>query len=91
MTEIPTQLKIGANTVSVTLVKPADIDNEHNGGSASWEQNKIQLANDMPQDRTGTALLHEILHLVNIYLTEEETTYLSESLYQVLHDNKLEF
>lgn len=89
--EIPNKLKIGANDVDVELMKPADIDDEHNGGAASWEQNWIRLSNDMPEDRTGAAFLHEILHLVNIYLTEEETTYLSESLYQVLHDNKLRF
>ena len=86
---IPKRLKIGGQKVKVIEKRLIDVDSEHSGGTADWERNEIVIASDMPQDRRECALLHEIIHMINVYLPEEEVTYLSEALYQVLHDNKL--
>lgn len=86
---IPNKLKIGGQKVRIIQKKLIDIDSDHSGGTADWERNEIRIASDIPQDRKECVLIHEILHMINVYLTEEEVTYLSEALYQVLKDNKL--
>ena len=88
---IPDKLKIGANEVLVTRRPFAQIDAEGNGGIAFWEQNVLALADDMPEDRTAVAFLHEILHFINTYLEEKEATFISEGLMQVIRDNNLDF
>lgn len=81
------KLKIYGQTVKVTQKPLAEIDSDCNGGWARWEHNELIIANDVPQDRKELLLLHETLHFVNVYLTEEQVTYLSESLYQIVKDN----
>lgn len=88
--KIPKLVKIGANTFKISrgsFRRESDMD----GGSVEWESNLMFLADDMPEDREATCFLHEILHGLNIYLTEEQVTYLSEGLMQVIRDNKINF
>lgn len=88
--QIPKKIKIGANTFTISrgsFRTESDMD----GGSCEWETNRIFLADDMPEDREATCFLHEILHGLNIYLTEEQATYLSEGLMQIIRDNNLDF
>ena len=88
--KIPESIKIGANKFKIdrgSFRTESDMD----GGACEWETNSIFLANDMPEDREATCFLHEILHGINIYLTEEQVTYLSEALIQVIRDNNLDF
>ncbi|HLY40493.1 MAG TPA: hypothetical protein VKR52_04725 [Terracidiphilus sp.] len=88
---IPEKLKIGANDVTIERRPFSQIDAEGNGGIAFWEQNVLVLADDMPEDRTAVAFLHEILHFINTYLEEKEATFISEGLMQVIRDNDLDF
>ena len=88
--KIPDQIKIGANKFRIlrgSFRTESDLD----GGFLEWETNTLFLANDMPEDREATCFLHEILHGLNIYLTEEQATYLSEGLMQIIRDNNLNF
>lgn len=83
--------KIGANKVRLELKPTGEISGDCDGGLANWEQNYMAVGNNMPKDRQRVALLHEILHIMNIHLEEENITYLSESLMQVIVDNKINF
>lgn len=89
--ELKKYYKIGANRVELRLKPCADITSDCDGGLANWERNTIDLGNDMPEDRQATAFLHEVLHMMNIYLTEEQATYISEGLTQIIRDNKINF
>ena len=88
--KIPNKIKICANTFTINRGS-FRTESEQDGGSCEWEENKIFIADDMPEDREATIFLHEILHGLNIYLTEEQVTYLSEGLMQVIRDNNLDF
>ncbi len=88
---IPTTLKIGANTITVIRKPMCEIDSDCNGGWAHWEKNTLYLADDMPEDREAEVFLHEILHFINVYLEEEQVTYISGLLLQVMRDNKINF
>ena len=88
--KIPKKIKIGANIFSIKRGSYTD-DTSLDGGYLEWETNKMFVADDMPKDREATCFLHEILHGLNIYLTEEQVTYLSEGLMQVIRDNRLDF
>lgn len=89
--KIPNSIKVGANIISITKKPLIKSDEEHNGGWFDWESNQMFIATDMPEDRTATCFLHEILHAMNMYLEEQEVTFLSESLIQVIRDNNLDF
>lgn len=84
-------LTIGANTIEVVLKPLAEIDSDCNGGWARWEHNQLIIASDIPEDRQAEIYLHEILHFINVYLEEEEVTYLSGALLSVIRNNKLSF
>lgn len=88
---IPPVIRIGINTIMVVQKPMADIDSDCNGGWAHWEKNVLYLANDMPEDRKMETFFHEILHFINVYLPEEQVTFLSSSILQVIRDNKLDF
>ncbi len=87
--KIPNELKIGTQTVKITQKPLSEIDSDCNGGWARWEQNEIIIASDVPQSRKEYLFFHELLHFINIYFEEKETTFLAEALYQVLRDNNL--
>ena len=89
--KIPSKLKVGANTFRVMRSPLNEGSSDHCGGWMDWESNTIFLGTDMPEDREATCFLHEILHALNVYLSEKETTYLSEALMQIIRDNKLNF
>lgn len=89
--QIPKKVKIGANTFAVIRKPVSEVSMDHDGGWTDWEQNKLFLGDDMPEDREATVFLHEILHGLNVYLTEEQVTYLSEGLIQIIRDNDLDF
>lgn len=86
---IPDQIKIGSQTIKVVLTPACNIDSDCNGGWAKWEQNELFIASDMPQERIEQVFIHEVFHFINIYLTEEQCTYLSEGIYAFLSDNNL--
>lgn len=89
--KIPNKIKIGACIIIIERRPHREIDSECNGGWAMWEENKLILADDMPEDREAVTFLHEILHFINIYLEEKEATFISEGLMQVIRDNGIEF
>lgn len=86
---IPETIRVGSQTIKVIQKPLAEIDSDCNGGWARWEHNEIIIANDIPRERMEYIFLHEVLHFVNVYLTEEEVTYLAEAMYQINRDNKL--
>ena len=89
--QIPQTLFVGGQKWRVVFKPLAEIDAACNGGWCLWEKNIIFIANDIPQDRQEEIFLHELLHAINIYLSEKETEYLAAALYQVLKQNNLNF
>ena len=83
--------KIGANKVELEVKDTSRISSDCDGGLAVWEQNYMAIGSNLPEDRQAVAFLHEVLHIMNVYLTEEQATYLSDGLMQVIRDNKINF
>lgn len=86
---IPGKIKIGSQTITVTLTPACNIDSDCNGGWAKWEYNHLLIASDMPRERIEQVFIHEVLHFINVYLSEEQCTYLAEGMYAFLRDNDL--
>lgn len=85
--KIPKTLKIGAHIYKVLLVDGEDI--EKDCGEQNPVRQVIKIRKDMPQTQKEEVLLHEIIHVINISLSEETVGFLSQALYQALKDNKL--
>lgn len=90
MKKLPTKLKIGAHTVTVT-VKAME-------NCGEWDETKseISIGSHLPKERMESTLIHEIIHVFNTTLSETREGHilqdsLAEQLYQVLKDNKLSF
>lgn len=90
--KIPTELKIGAHTVSVELVTnhaSHDFNTTDDQGCSIIQFNKILIDSEQSKSQIEATLFHEILHFLNPQMDHVSLTSLAEQLYQVLHDNKL--
>lgn len=89
--KLPKVLKIGGHTITVTL---ADLGGDTDG-DFSTEKNEIRIHNKLPPSQMGATLLHEIMHALNAQFHKDMEHIilesLSQQLYQVLKDNKLQF
>jgi hypothetical protein len=85
---IPKVLKIGAHYVTVKVTP--DVPND-NCGQYDIKKNEIQLNENQVQTQLEASLIHEILHAINITMSEQDIEFLSQALYQVIKDNKLVF
>ena len=91
--KIPKVLKILGYTYTVKEVEPEDdFINEAVGRIDRWK-NRIVIKKTLSSAMKESALLHEILHAIDVNgrLTEVQIEDLAEGLYQVLKDNKLYF
>ena len=53
------------------------------------EYNLIRIQNDLPLSQKVVAFMHEVLHVINKEVDEEQTEYLAQALSQVLVSNGL--
>lgn len=91
---IPSYIKLGGHRISIEFA-----DTAHIGGKGEYNSyhNLIRLEreSDTPESNVSECLLHEIIEAIRIKnnLTIEHTdlTVLSESLFQVLKDNAINF
>lgn len=88
---IPDKIKFNGQVVEVVKKPLAEIDSECNGGWCMWEQNKLIIANDIPESRQAEILLHELLHFGNVYLEEEQVTWITGFIFGVMRENNLNF
>lgn len=89
--KIPRKIKVGANQINIRRVELAITDADQSGGWFEWETNTLCLAMGMPEDREATCFLHEVIHAINIYLSEKLVTAISELLIQAIRANDLDF
>lgn len=89
--KIPAKLKIGGHIVKVRLVEEMQGDYPNAAGGWTESQNLIEIRKSQKGSQKEATLVHEILHAINYNFTEEQVEFLSQSLYQVLKDNKLYF
>jgi len=82
---IPKKLKIGAHTVFVREVSGM-IDS---GNRNSKGEYIILLNRQLYQTEKEVTLFHEIIHVINRELPEQEVEFLAQAIYQVLKDNSL--
>ena len=92
--EIPNKIKLGAHIIKIKKVKTSQINGP---GEFSNYYNLIRLRSDydVPKSIISECLLHEIIEAIkcknNLEIDHTHLTVLSESLFQVLCDNKLVF
>lgn len=88
--KIPSSVKVGSCVYRIER-RSYQTESDMDGGYCDWENNVIFVASNMPEDRQAVTFLHELLHAINIYLSEVEVTAISEGLMQVIKDNKIDF
>ena len=82
--KIPNKIKILAHNY---LVK--EIDGLADDGSLNWLEKTILINKKLPQSRKEAVLFHEILHAINGEIDEKEVEFLTQTIYQILNENKL--
>lgn len=88
--KIPKYIKVGGQRITILRDEIAGgYDGDY--GWTKNDENIIYVSKNLPPTREAEVFLHEILHMINGYLTEKECDYLSGALYQVIKDNKLNF
>jgi len=90
---IPGKIKLGGHNIDVRQVSTDEIDG---AGEYRRYYNLIRLrVDDNPESSIAETFLHEIIEAIkshnNLTLDHTHLTVLSESLFQVLRDNKLYF
>jgi len=91
---IPKQIKLSGHMINTEYVDTAHINNP---GSFNNYHNLILLEKeaDTPESNIAEAFLHEIVEAIkaknNLSIDHTHLTVLSESLFQVLRDNRLNF
>lgn len=92
--KIPKYVKIGGHEIQVEFNDTAHIK-DHGEFSGYHNLIRLEREDDAPEDNVAECLLHEIIECIKMKndLTIEHTdlSVLSESLFQVLRDNKLNF
>ena len=92
--KIPNQIKIGSHIIKIEKVPTKSIDN---GGEFNGYYNLIRLRSesDCPESNIAECFLHEIIEAIklknNLTIDHVHLTVLSESLFQVLRENRLFF
>lgn len=90
MKNIPTKLKIGGHTVTLSY---KDFEGRYDGLS-STSDNTIIIDSKLPTSQKMATLIHEALHMMNATWAETREGHiflesLSQQLYQFLADNHL--
>ena len=92
--KIPKKIKVGGHEIDVEMVPPKDI---RGPGEYSDFYHSIRLLydSDAIESKVTETFLHEIFEVIrsknNLEIDHTHLTVFSESLFQVLRDNKLNF
>jgi hypothetical protein len=93
---IPDKIKILGKQITVRKAPPSEIEDVGDWDGA-WHLIRIRHNNDpeYPEDKVSEAFLHEIIEALNdlleLKLKHRVRTALSEGLFQIIRDNKLDF
>ena len=92
--EIPKGVKILGHKYSVEI-KDRMFLRENNAGRACANTLEITLAGGLPESRGAEAFLHEIIEMLKytlqVDIKHEDLSALSEGLFSVIRDNRLDF
>lgn len=83
MLKIPKKLKIGAITYKILVGSIDDC------GECDTKTQTIKIDESMSEELTEVTFWHEVLHAINISLTEKEVEFLAQAIVQVRRDNNL--
>ena len=99
---IPSKIKILGHWFKVKIVDIEDLD--ENEMACSWyARNLIKVAGGLPESRTAEAFMHEIFEMIMqsmgceiddktaATIDHKVLTSISEIMFQVIRDNKLDF
>lgn len=93
MVKIPDQLNVMGQNVEIEFLK--DHKKHDFVGRCFINANRIQLIKDLPNDKLGETLLHEVIHLMDtnlgLNLKHKKINALAAVLYQFLAENDLQF
>lgn len=83
--QIPKKVKVGGIRYTVKIVDEHDIDSEA-AALIEVEKCQIKILKGNPQFM-GRVFLHEVIHAMNMELTEERVEFLAQAFYQLIADN----
>ena len=82
---IPKDVKIGGHQYEVVFEK-LDVDQ---CGDTDRRTGKIRINKDLLVSEKEETFLHEVLHVINGELEEEQVEFLAQALYAFLKDNDM--
>ena len=85
--KIPNTIKIYTHNYRVELVDGEEVDDDC--GECNVARATIKIRKDMAESQQMATLIHEIIHALDSNIKEDLVSFLSESLYQVLKENRL--
>lgn len=93
--KIPKTIKIGGHIYKIKFRDLDKDEQQNNCGYCKTSLNELVINNQMPPQQQDSTLLHETIEAINwlneLGLEHHQIMSLEASLYQVLHDNKLQF
>jgi len=92
--KIPNEIKLGGHEIKVEQVAAKDIDSPGEFNSY-YDLIRLRFEHDSPESSLSECFLHEIMEAIkaknNLVIDHTHLTVLSEVLFQVLRDNRLDF
>lgn len=85
--KIPASIKIGGHKFTVELVDY--IDDDDSAGECDVYINTIRIKKSLNQSQKEETLIHEVIHAMDMHMTEAQVDRLGFNLYQVLKDANL--
>ena len=93
---IPSEVAFGGHVAKVRLLPNESMLGKGTGSYDTWSKRIALNADpDLPESVQSEAFFHELMEMVkntlNLTLSHEELTVLSESMFAIIRNNKLDF
>ena len=87
--KIPKKIKVGALTYDVLFVEDYNINQDHAELLKHKRFDAVRINKNQTKQQQELSFVHEIVHAINNELSEQDTEFWAQAIYQLLKENKL--
>ena len=86
--KLPNKIKIGGHEYNIKLVEPSKLE-DGNCGMIDRDKGEIYISKNLIRSEQEVTFFHEVIHIINSALSEEQTDSFAQSIYSLLKNNNL--